>query len=102
MKIEIENKKPNALMDRTEVNFKADHSGEGSPKRADVKAKLAEVLAVSKDKVVIDHMETEFGMGVSTGYAKVYGSADSAKKFEKNYIQARNGLAEPKKAGKKK
>ncbi|HNU35098.1 MAG TPA: 30S ribosomal protein S24e [Methanomassiliicoccales archaeon] len=101
MKIEIESKKPNALMDRTEVTFKADHRGEGSPKRADVKAKLAEALAVSKDKVVIDHMETEFGMGVSAGYAKVYGSEESAKKFEKNYLQARNGLAE-KKAVKKK
>ncbi len=101
MKIEIESKKPNALMDRTEVTFKADHRGEGSPKRAEVKAKLAEALAVSKDKVVIDHMETEFGMGVSAGYAKVYGSETSAKKYEKNYLQARNGLAE-KKAVKKK
>ena len=102
MKIEIENKRPNALMDRTEVSFKADHRGEGSPKRADVKAKLAEALAVSKDKVVIDHMETEFGKGVSAGYAKVYGSTESAQKFEKNYLLARNGLAEPKKVAKKK
>lgn len=102
MKIEIESKKPNALMDRTEVSFKADHRGEGSPKRAEVKAKLAEALAVSKDKVVIDHMETEFGKGVSVGYAKVYGSEESAKKFEKNYLQVRNGLAESKKTAKKK
>lgn len=102
MKIEIESKRPNVLMDRTEVCFKADHRGEGSPKRADVKAKLAEALAVSKEKVIIDHMETEFGMGVSTGYAKVYGSQESAKKFEKDYLQVRNGLAEPKKAAKKK
>lgn len=96
MKIEIESKKPNALMERTEVSFKADHRGEGSPKRADVKAKLAEALAVSKDKVVIDHMETEFGKGVSAGYAKVYSSEESAKKYEKQYLQARNGLAEKK------
>lgn len=102
MKIEIESKKPNALMDRTEVSFMADHHGEGSPKRADVKAKLAEMLAVNKDKVVIDHMESEFGMGVSKGYAKVYGSTESAKKFEKNYLLARNGMAESKKAAKKK
>ena len=102
MKIEIESKRPNALMDRTEVAFKVDHKGEGSPKRADVKTKLAEALAVSSGKVIIDHMETEFGMGVSTGYAKVYGSEESAKRFEKNYLQARNGLAEPKKAPKKK
>ena len=40
-------------------------------------------------------------MGVSKGYAKVYGSAESAKKFEKNYLLARNGLAEPKKVAKK-
>ena len=46
-------------------------------------------------------METEFGMGVSTGYAKVYSSEESAKKYEKNYLQARNGLAESKKAKKK-
>ncbi|MCG7840556.1 MAG: hypothetical protein MIO87_01460 [Methanomassiliicoccales archaeon] len=102
MKIEIESKRPNVLMDRTEVSFKADHRGEGSPKRADVKVKLAEALAVSKEKVIIDHMEAEFGMGVSMGYAKVYGSVESAKKFEKNYLQVRNGLSEPKKASKKK
>ena len=102
MKIEIESKNPNALLDRTEVSFRADHRGEGSPKRAEVRAKLAEALAVNKDKVVIDHMETEFGMGVSAGYAKVYGSAESAKKYEKNHLLARNGLAEPKKPVKKK
>jgi ribosomal protein S24E len=102
VRIEIESKNPNVLLDRTEVYFRADHSGEGSPKRAEVRAKLAEALAVSKDKVVIDHMETEFGKGVCTGYAKVYGSADSAKRFEKNHLLARNELAEPKRPAKKK
>ena len=50
--------------------------------------------ALNKDRVVIDHTNTEFGMGKSHGYAKVYETPELAKSSEKNYILARQGMAE--------
>ena len=96
MKVEIDSKKDNVLHKRTEVQFTAEHSGEATPKRADLRAGIADKLGVSKDRVVIDHTNSEFGMGKSHGYAKVYETAEVAKSSEKNYILARQGMAEKK------
>ena len=43
-------------------------------------------MSVQKDRVVVSDMASEYGTGASDGYAKVYSSADSAKKHEKNYL----------------
>lgn len=72
MKVEIDSKKDNVLHKRTEVQFTAEHSGEPTPKRSDLRSGIADRLGVNKDRVVIDHTNSEFGMGKSHGYAKVY------------------------------
>lgn len=96
MKVEIDSKKDNVLHKRTEVQFTAEHNGEATPKRSDLRSSIADRLGVNKDRVVIDHTNTEFGMGKSHGYAKVYETAELAKSSEKNHILARQGLAEKK------
>ena len=96
MKVEIDSKKDNILHKRIEVQFTAEHNGEATPKRKDLRAGIADKLGVAKDRVILDHTNTEFGMGVSHGYAKVYETAELAKSSEKNYILARQGLAEKK------
>ena len=72
MKVEIDSKKENVLHKRTEVIFTAEHGGEPTPKRSDLRAGIADKLGVNKDRVVIDHTNSEFGIGRSHGYAKVY------------------------------
>ena len=96
MKVEIDSKKENVLHKRTEVEFTAEHNGEPTPKRSDLRASIADKMGVAKDRVIVDHTNTEFGMGKSHGYAKVYETAELAKSSEKNYILARQGLAEKK------
>jgi small subunit ribosomal protein S24e len=96
MKVEIDSRKENVLHKRTEVQFTAEHNGEATPKRNDLRAGIADKMSVQKERVVIDHTNTEFGMGKSHGYAKVYETAELAKKSEKNYVLARQGLAEKK------
>jgi small subunit ribosomal protein S24e len=96
MKVEIDSKKENILHKRIEVEFTAEHNGEPTPKRSDLRASIADKMSVAKDRVIVDHTNTEFGMGKSHGYAKVYETAELAKSSEKNYILARQGLAEKK------
>lgn len=96
MKLEIVSKNENKLMDRVDVKFKTAHVGEASPNRDAVRIALAGAMGVQKDLVVIADMASRFGVGESDGYAKVYGSVDSAKKYENNYLLVRNGLAEKK------
>lgn len=92
MKIEIEGKKENPLLERTEVNFSVEHEGASTPTRDEIRTQLAGTLGVKKDTVIIDRMNTEFGRHTTIGYAKVYNSVESAKKFEKEYLLARNKL----------
>jgi small subunit ribosomal protein S24e len=96
MKVEIDSKKQNVLHKRTEVQFTAEHSGEPTPKRSELRSGIADKMGAQKECVVIDHTNSEFGMGKSHGYAKVYESAELAKSSEKNHILARQGLAEKK------
>lgn len=90
MNIEIEGKKENPLMERTEINFRIDHQGTGTPTRDEIRTLLAGMLGAKADTVIIDHMNTEFGHQMTVAYAKVYSSVDSAKKFEREYLLTRN------------
>lgn len=96
MKLDVVSKNENKLMDRFEVRFKVEHVGEPTPNRDQARTALANVMGVQKDRVVVSDMDSEYGKGSSDGYAKVYASADAAKKHEKNYLLVRNGLAEKK------
>jgi len=86
----------NKLLDRVEVEFKADHDGETTPSRDAVRIALASALGVPKERVLVSAMGSNYGIGTTDGYAKVYSSVESAKKNEKNHILVRNGLAEKK------
>ena len=96
MKLEIVSKNENKVMDRFEVKFKTEHVGEASPNRDAVRTALAGAMGVQKERVIVSNMASEYGTGASEGCANVYGSADSAKKSEKNFVLVRNGLAEKK------
>lgn len=96
MKLEIVSKSENKLLDRIEVKFATAHGGEASPNRDAVRTALASAMGIQKERVVVSKMGSEYGSGSSTGYAKVYSSADSAKKHEKNFVLVRNGMAEKK------
>jgi small subunit ribosomal protein S24e len=100
MEIEIVSKKENVLLPRTEVRFKASHANEATPKRESVREKLAGALNVKKDTIVVDSMDSDFGRALTAGYARIYKTADEAKKHERWYLLKRNnfeGIGEKKK-----
>jgi len=101
MEIEIESKKNNPLLNRTEVYFVIRHTGEGTPRREIIRGELAGKLGVGKENIIIDHMTSDFGIQKTKGYAKVYSSAEKTKAEERNHLLKRNNLP-MKKAEKKK
>ncbi|MGB9636287.1 MAG: 30S ribosomal protein S24e [Thermoplasmata archaeon] len=96
MEIEIIAKKENPLLSRTEIKFKIVHDKSQTPKREEVRSKLAEMLSASKDVLVIDHMKPRFGISQTIGYAKVYKNKESLN-VERLPVLVRNKLREKKK-----
>jgi len=97
--IEIVHKRENVLLKRTEVTFKLTHPKEKTPQRDAIRDKIAAHVGGKKEGVIIDNMRSRFGAAVSMGYAKIYESADAAKKMEPRFLLVRHGLVEKKKAG---
>lgn len=95
MKMEINQKKENPLLKRTEVYFTVDHAGEATPSKGAVVDAIANQLKASKDAIVLDNIESVFGTGKSKGYVKIYESKDAALKYESEYLLKRNGISKP-------
>ena len=94
MEIEFLETKENPLLDRTEIKFKAVHQKEGTVSRDAIREKIASLAHSTKERVILDNMRSEFGLGQTKGYAKVYKSVDAAKKHERKHILMRNKLIE--------
>ena len=90
MEIEIDSKKNNPLLKRTEVYFTIKHAGEGTPNREIIRSELADKLNSKKENVVVNIIKTGFGIQETTGYAKVYSSLESSKGIEREHILKRN------------
>ena len=101
MEIEIDTKRNNPLLNRTEVYFTIKHLGEKTPNREIIRAELADKLNTKKEDVIINSIHTTFGIQEITGYAKVYSSHDKLKGLERKHILVRNKLIQEKKKEKK-
>lgn len=98
MDIEIVNKHQNALLKRTDVNFKVIHPKEKTPQRSVIRDKLAGIVGSPREGVIIGYMRSTFGTSATEGFAKCYASADDAKKMEPQFLLKRHGLVEKKEA----
>lgn len=102
MELKILDKKQNDLLSRIEVDFELSHPNEQTPKREVVRDMISKELKAPKDTVIVDVMRTEFGLGITKGYAKVYASKEKAIETERDYMLKRNKLFEEKKKEEKK
>jgi len=96
MEIEITDKKNNQLLKRTEVHFIIKHENQGTPNKAIMRNELAEALNAKKDQIIIDRVESSFGIQETKGYAKVYSSRKEAEDIERKHILKRNKVSESK------
>ena len=61
------------------------HPGLANVSKEQVAEKLAKMYKAEKETVFVFGFRTAFGGGKSTGFALIYDSLDSAKKFEPKY-----------------
>lgn len=90
MKIEILREQENKPLARKEVDFRVDHTGAGTPSRADIRAKIVAQFDSEKDNVVIKSLDTKFGAGITEGSARIYTDSEQMKRIELDHIIKRH------------
>ena len=71
MEIKIKDKKDNALLSRTEIQADIEHFKEPTPTRAKVREKLAAMLSIDVNLIVIKKLDQTFG-SLTKCFAVVY------------------------------
>lgn len=90
MNIEIITEVENKTLFRKEIDFRINHTGETTPSRKDIQAKLGAQFDADSGVVVVKKLETKFGIGVTEGSARIYSDADQMKRIELEYIMKRH------------
>lgn len=88
--IEILEEKKNPLIDRTEIQFRIEHFGAGTPNRLEIKKKLAALKNANEKLTIIRNIKGQFGLTRDVGRANIYESKEELQYFEPFYIQVRN------------
>ena len=88
--IEIIEESKNPLISRTEIKFRLDHFGAGTPNRMDVKKKIAAMKNANEKFTIIRKLQTHFGDSYDIGTAYIYENADELQFYEPFHIQVRN------------
>ncbi len=92
MKMEISRQNENPLMKRKEVYFSVEHVGESTPGRNAIAEEIAKKFKTKRNCVIVDSLDSIYGIGKSEGYVKVYDSKEAALEFENEYLLKRNGV----------
>ena len=92
MDLKITQNKENQLMGRKDIAFLLGHAGETTPSRTQVRQLLAAEVGTKTENVVIESMETEYGLGRTHGVARAYKSPEEARKTERTHMLKRNAL----------
>ena len=92
MEIKVTEIKDNKLLGRKEIYFEVIHEGEPTPSREAVKGKLAAMLDLDPNTMVLQYIRSYFGSHVSRGYAKAYETRERMLYIEPDYILLRDGL----------
>ena len=88
--IEIIEESKNPLISRTEIKFRVDHYGAGTPNRLEVKKKIAAMKNSNEKLTIIRKIHTHFGDSYDIGTANIYEASDDLQFFEPFHIKVRN------------
>ncbi len=66
----------NPLLERKQVEVDVEHKGKKTPTKRKVKKLISEHFKASEDLIVVKHIYTEFGDGISRIFAYVYENKD--------------------------
>ena len=88
--MEIIERKENPVLDRVELTFQWNHSGEATPSLSQmVDAAAKAEPGADKKLVYVKNVNTRFGMSRTSGLALIYGTAESAS-IEPDYVIERH------------
>ncbi|MFW6304734.1 MAG: hypothetical protein ACOC1V_03040 [Candidatus Saliniplasma sp.] len=90
--IEIKEEKENKLLNRRELVLIVSHGKNPIPSRDDFRNRISNFMGVSKDQVIINKINSEFGMDSTQVFTKVYNSKDDVLKYESEYSKNRNKI----------
>merc|ERR1712026_6231 len=85
----------NRLLARRQMVVDVLHPNRPSVAKTEVREKLAKMYKCTPDRVFAFGFKTNFGGGKTTGFALIYDTMDSAKKFEPKFRLRRQGVIEP-------
>ena len=88
MQIEITSKSKQPLYARQKLEFVISESK--TPKKEDVRKKIAALQNASEDMVIIEKITNKFGHKSFVGTARIYDSRKSLEKLEPQHIVERN------------
>lgn len=97
MDLKIISDNENQLLNRREVAFEVNHTNASTPSRAEIRSKLAAMLTVKKDLLVVNSFSAKFGTQISSGTANIYSDVKVMERIEPKAMIERNKKAEPKK-----
>lgn len=83
----------NELLNRREVAFTLTFEG-ATPSRQNIQSKIAALLNLKEDLVVLDSLKTRFGKMEVTGVARIYDDEESKQRTEREYLVKRGKAAE--------
>lgn len=94
MDIKIVERRENKLLDREEIYLTIDHKGEATPKREDLRKKIAAMIGKSEDLIVVEKILSMYGVQKSKAWVHVYDSKETMMKVEPRHILKRNGIVQ--------
>ncbi|MDO8055685.1 MAG: 30S ribosomal protein S24e [Candidatus Hermodarchaeota archaeon] len=94
MKIKIEDKTDNPLLNRQDIHFTVEHLGTATPLRLDVRAKLVAMLNCKEEELFIIKLSGLYGQATAKGLAHLYPSKEAALEHEPTYIIKRHSTEE--------
>ena len=88
--MEIIERKENPVLDRVELTFQWNHSGEATPSLSQMVDAAAQAEPGADKKLVfVKNVNTRFGMSRTSGMALIYGAAEAAS-IEPDYVIERH------------
>ncbi len=90
MDIEIVKDEENVLLNRRDIVFKTDRTGMS---RESAKNMLVALLDTTPELLILDRMNSQYGMQDILGYARLYDNKQNLRRIEPDYMIARNAPA---------
>ena len=88
----------NKLLKRRELELIIEYES-ATPKRDEVRKLVAEKYGAEPERVIVEKLESLFGMLKAKAHIHIYDSAEDAIRFERKHILRRHGLIQEAKQG---